>query len=134
MIKALAHVCFTVRDLNAAEAFYRDILGFKPAFDFINDDGVRFGVYLHIGGRSFLEMFIGDTQGTVPGQSFQHICLEVDDVAAAVAEIRAKGVEVTDPYFGSDGSWQAWIADPDGNRIELHGYTPESKQLPSLEA
>jgi hypothetical protein len=27
-----------------------------------------------------------------------------------------------------DRSHQAWIVDPDGNRIELHGYTPESKQ------
>jgi hypothetical protein len=34
--------------------------------------------------------------------------------------------------LGSDQSWQAWLADPDGNRIELHAYTPESKQLRAL--
>jgi predicted enzyme related to lactoylglutathione lyase len=54
----------------------------------------------------------------------------VDDVAAAVKALRAKGVEVTDPKMGTDHSWQAWLSDPDGNRIELHGYTPESKQAP----
>jgi catechol 2,3-dioxygenase-like lactoylglutathione lyase family enzyme len=134
MIKALAHVCFTVKDLDASEAFYRDKLGLTPAFDFINDERVRFGIYLHVGGRSFVEMFIGEGTGALPGQSFQHICLEVEDVAAAVEELRGKGVEVTDPFFGSDGSWQAWLADPDGNRIELHSYPADSKQLASLEA
>lgn len=42
------------------------------------------------------------------------------------------GVEVGDITFGSDQSWQAWLKDPDGNNIELHGYTPESKQTPWL--
>ena len=140
MIKALAHVCFTVKDLDASEAFYRDILGLAPAFDFLNEEGCRFGTYMHIGrsspasSRSFLEMFIGEASGAVPGQSFQHLCLEVEDVAAAVEELRARGVEATDPYFGADGSWQAWLSDPDGNRIELHSYTAESKQRASLEA
>jgi catechol 2,3-dioxygenase-like lactoylglutathione lyase family enzyme len=133
MVKALAHLCFIVKDLDVAEAFYRDMLGLTPAFDFINDDGKRFGTYMHIGGRSFLEMFIGDVAEPAPGQSFQHLCLEVEDVAAAVAELRGKGAEVTDPFFGSDGSWQAWISDPEGNRIELHSYTPESKQNVALE-
>jgi predicted enzyme related to lactoylglutathione lyase len=41
-------------------------------------------------------------------------------------------LEITTPALGSDGSWQAWLADPDGNRIELHMYTPESKQAPHL--
>ena len=49
-----------------------------------------------------------------------------------MAELRARGVEVSDPKLGSDQSWQAWLADPDGNRIELHGYTPDSHQAPSL--
>ena len=34
--------------------------------------------------------------------------------------------------FVRDRSLQAWLADPDGNRIELHQYRPESKQSPSL--
>ncbi len=30
---------------------------------------------------------------------------------------------------GLDGSFQAWLADPDGNRIELMEYTHRSAQL-----
>ncbi len=132
MVKALAHVCFTVRDLDAAIAFYRDKLGLTPAFDFINDKGQRFGVYLLLGGRNFIELFTGQLAEPAKGQSFRHICIEVDDVAATVADLRAKRVEVTDPKLGSDHSWQAWLTDPDGNRIELHGYTAASWQAPWL--
>ena len=134
MIKALAHVCFTVRDLEASEAFYRKQLGLAPGFDFINDQGERFGVYLHLADRSFLELFQGEADKPAAGQSYRHFCLEVDDLEAEVARLRAAGVEVTDPHLGSDHSWQAWLSDPDGNRIELHCYTPESKQGPLLES
>jgi catechol 2,3-dioxygenase-like lactoylglutathione lyase family enzyme len=132
VIKSLAHVCFTVRDLDAATAFYTDKLGLRRAFDFVNDNGVRFGVYLHVGGRSFIELFTGKHDDQADGPSFKHICLEVDDVAHTVADLRAKGVEITDAKMGADHSWQAWLADPDGNRIELHGYTPGSWQTPHL--
>jgi len=130
MITALAHSCFVVRDLEASLAFYRDALGLNPAFDFINDKGERFGVYLHIGGRNFIELFQGEVAPAAVGQSFRHICLEVDDIEKTVAEIRSHGVTVTPVSMGSDHSWQAWLTDPDGNAIELHGYTPESKQTP----
>ena len=55
-------------------------------------------------------------------------CLEVENLERMVTELRQKGLEVTDPKLGMDQSWQSWLADPDGNRIELHQYTPESKQ------
>jgi len=134
MISALAHVCFRVRDLDTVEAFYRDQLGFAHAFDFINENGERYGTYLRIAGRAFLELFTGAPEEGVPEGRYMHLCLEVSDLQAAVADLRSKGVEVTDPHFGSDHSWQSWLADPDGNRIELHCYTPESLQAPWLGA
>jgi len=132
MITGLAHICFTVRDLEKAEAFYEGTLGFKHAFDFRNDKGEKFGVYLHVRGRTFIELFKGASGGPREGQSYQHCCLEVDDIRRTLADLRAKGVQVSDPVLGSDQSWQAWLADPDGNRIELHHYTPASWQAPHL--
>lgn len=132
MITGLAHACFVVRDLDASLAFYRDKLGLAPAFDFVNDGGERFGVYLHLGRRSFIELFRGHIADPAPDQSYQHICLEVEDFDATVAELRSRGVQVTNVSLGSDKSWQAWLADPDGNKIELHQYTAESKQGPFL--
>ncbi len=130
-MKALAHLCFVVRDLDAAVAFYCERLGLTHAFDFVNAEGERFGVYLHVGGRGFLELFRGEPR-PIEGGSYQHLCLEVDEIDALVADLRAHGVEVTDPYLADDASYQSWLADPDGNRIELHCYTAESRQAPWL--
>jgi lactoylglutathione lyase len=130
MITNLAHACFTVRDLDRAQAFYADALGLTPAFDYIDETGKRYGLYLYVGDRNFIEMFTGEVGEPAPAQSFRHICLEVDNLADTVAALRAKGVEVTEPKLGKDRSWQAWITDPDANRIELHQYNPDSKQKP----
>ncbi|OPZ27929.1 MAG: Lactoylglutathione lyase [Lentisphaerae bacterium ADurb.BinA184] len=131
MIRDLAHVCFTVRSLAKSVDFYCHRLGLPKAFEFKRPDGTVFGVYLKVGPRSFIELFEGDP-AAVTGGSYAHLCLEVDDVARTVAEWRARGVEVSDPALGCDHSWQAWLADPDGNRMELHGYTSESWQAPHL--
>jgi catechol 2,3-dioxygenase-like lactoylglutathione lyase family enzyme len=130
MIKGLAHVCFVVKDLEVAMAFYRDKLGCTPAFDFRKENGERFGWYMHLGGRNFLELFTGTRAADAPDQSYRHLCFEVENLEAEVARLRAAGVEVTPVNMGADHSWQAWITDPDGNQIELHQYTPESWQTP----
>ena len=132
MITGLAHLCFTTRDLDSAISFYCDKLGFRPAFDFVNAEGERFGAYLHIGGRAFLELF-QRKDDNAPGGNYQHMCLEVDDIRSTVEQLRQDGVEVGEITLGSDNSWQAWLQDPDGNKIELHGYTPESKQTRYLD-
>jgi catechol 2,3-dioxygenase-like lactoylglutathione lyase family enzyme len=86
-----------------------------------------------VGGRTFIELFQGDPQPTPGGVSYKHICLEVDDIQQTVAEMRERGVEVGDITLGSDQSYQAWITDPDGNRIELHQFTDESLQVKAIE-
>jgi lactoylglutathione lyase len=133
MISGLAHVCFTVSDLERSEGFYCELLGMQMAFDFVRDDGSRYGLYVHAGGRTFIELFQGNLAPKTEKQAFRHICLEVDGIESTVEALREKGVEVSDMKLGSDGSYQAWLEDPDGNRIELHGYTADSKQSPFLE-
>lgn len=133
MIKGLAHACFNTRDLDRIVRFYTEGLGLSVAFEFRNEKNERTGVYIKLGNRSFLEFFLGDLPAPDAFKTpYKHICLEVDDLAASVAEFRAHGVKMTDPMLGSDHSWQAWTADPDGNAIEFHQYTPESWQTPHL--
>ncbi len=129
MIKGLAHVCFHVNDLEATERFYCEKLGFRHAFDFTNDKDKRIGVDLHISGRQFLELFRSEVKPPRDDQGYRHLCLEVDDMEKTVAAFRAMGIDVTEPKRGSEGSWQAWFHDPEGNLLELHYYTPQSKEL-----
>ena len=131
MITGIAHACFTVADLDRSIEFY-ERLGLQPAFDYRRDGGERFGVYLYVGRRNFIELFVGDVSASAEGQSYRHLCLEVDDLEETIATLRRQGIDASDPKLGTDRSWQAWITDPDGNRIELHQYTAESKQNVSL--
>jgi glyoxylase I family protein len=134
IIRGLAHVCYTVSNLERSLAFYCGKLGLTPAFDFVDDAGHKYGQYIHVGGRGFIEVFQGELGERAEGQPYRHLCLEVADFDQAVADLQARGVEVTSIKQGKDHSMQAWIVDPDGNRIELHGYTAESKQNGWLEA
>lgn len=132
MITGIAHVCFVVRDLEAAIAFYVDTLGLAHAFDFRNDEGQRTGAYLHAGQRGFVELFQGHPAPRDDAQSYKHLCLEVDDLQDTLTMLREKDVDATGMKLGGDNSWQAWLTDPDGNRIELHQYTETSLQNVSL--
>ena len=53
----------------------------------------------------------------------------ISDMDALLERVRKHGFSHTDKKPGADQSWQAWLEDPDGVRIELHEYTPNSSQL-----
>jgi catechol 2,3-dioxygenase-like lactoylglutathione lyase family enzyme len=128
MITGVAHLCLRVADLERSVKFYTDILGLEKAFAFHKPDGTWFGQYVHVGGRNFIELFSAQLSAPAEGQSFGHFCLEVQDIAGTARTLRERGVEVSEVKMGSDNAWQAWLADPDGNRIELHAYTADAGQ------
>ena len=50
------------------------------------------------------------------------ISFEVEDVDAAIEELRAAGVEVVEEAHDRPFGRLAAVADPDGNRVYLHRY------------
>lgn len=140
MITRLAHPCFFTDDIDSMLAFYSDKLGFPVQFTMNHDDGTPFGWYVDIGHRTFIELFDqkgarkqwGGEVGKLTESKhprFQHICLEVEGLEAQRDELIGKGLEVTPIKMGIDNSYQCWITDPDGNRIELMEYTEKSLQF-----
>jgi len=140
MIRRLAHLCFTTNNLEGLIAFYRDQLGLPVKFRFATAENALFGAYIAAGDSSFIEFF--DRQlsakvwgdGSVPapltnGNRYGHFCFEVTGLSAFRETLLARGLEVGPIKTGLDGSLQAWLADPDGNRIELMEYTHASAQL-----
>lgn len=128
MIKQVAHICIGSQDLAKTEHFYCDVLGMKIRFEF-KKGGKRIGYYLEAGGNTFIEVF---AQGDAPNLEkpiIKHFCLEVEDIDAAMAGVKAKGWEIGDKKMGADHSWQCWITAPDGVRIEFHQYTDQSTQI-----
>lgn len=125
MIKQLAHICIRSLDLIETENFYIGALGMEKGFEFIRE-GKLFGFYLKFGNDTFLEVFQGD-----PGEvgNINHLAIEVDDIDKLLTQIQSKGYTTGEKRLGADHSWQAWLEDPNGIRIELHQYTEESLQL-----
>ncbi len=138
MIRRLAHLCLFTNDLERLVAFYRDALGLSVKFRFAAADGAIFGAYVEVGDSTFIEFFDqhlaakqwgGDLSPLTPGNRYGHFCLEVSGLTELRATLLARGVAVGEIRGGLDGSLQAWLADPDGNRIELMEYTHRSAQL-----
>jgi glyoxylase I family protein len=127
MIKQLAHINIGAFDLDACENFYCNILGLEKTFEFVRD-GEVIGFYLGSGNMTFVEVFRLQGDGSPEGALLRHFCLEVEDIDAVIASIRAKGGEISDKAWGADNAWQAWTKDPSGVAIELMQYTPESSQ------
>ena len=58
-------------------------------------------------------------EAPVPRNLGQHFAIRVGDLDAAVAELRAKGVDIADPV-DSGTNRQTFVNDPSGNAVELH--------------
>ena len=133
MITGIGHVAFRVTDLERALEFYCGKLGFREAFRLDRDgEPSPWIVYLQLAENQFVELFPRG-EGTVAPRSgaagYNHHCLVVDDLAATLRELRARGVELSgEPRQGMDTNWQFWLTDPDGNAIELMQIMPGSPQ------
>lgn len=125
----IGHLAYRTQDMDKTLAFYTGALGFRHIFSLADGRGEKWIEYVMAPDGRFLEFFYPDAAEFSPGTSYMHLCLEVDDCAAAVAELEAKGVAIRVPVNrGSDGNYQAWIRDPDGRDIELMQLSPDSEQ------
>lgn len=127
MIKSMAHICITATDLEATERFYCAGLGFERAFRFVRQ-GKTAGLYLKAPGGFFVEVFCRDGAQALGVAAISHFCLEAEDLAPLREHLQALGYAVTEPKMGADQSWQMWVTDPGGVRIEFHQYTENSSQ------
>lgn len=151
----ITHCTFTCRNYEETVKFYSEILGMPRLFALPYDDGALelltgwgFDVsgecagqewlsYYQISEREFIELFHTpyDAVENPQGGSFHHLCLLVDDIAAAACELAEKGVTL---YNGPEqeahplifSAFQPnkeklndltsfFIRDPEGNVIEI---------------
>lgn len=109
------------------------LAGILAYFKSMND--LPWIVFIETGEHQFLELFYTYDEKTMPdsqrpAMGYQHLCLEVDDIRAMRLFVEKNGITPdTDTNLGPDGSWQFWLHDPDGNKIELMQYTDQSLQL-----
>jgi predicted enzyme related to lactoylglutathione lyase len=111
-VKDMAFVAYSVRDVPAAIAFYRDVMGLTPG-DSFSDHWAEFDV----GGTTF-GIGNGEPLGITPGTSFSAV-FEVDDIRADRERLIAAGVPVSEIHE-SPICFSVFVTDPDGNRFGIH--------------
>ena len=136
---SIAHVALRVRDLEKSLDFYVGKLGFAEMMRLPKPDGSPgvWLVYLRITDDQYLELFpdgIGERAAGREITGMNHLCLGVEDLDATLARLDAAGVPLTvQKKMAADKNWQAWIEDPDGNRIELMQMMPDCLQRAAIE-
>lgn len=117
-------VNFYVSDVEAMATFYRDVLGFTESFR-TPAEGRPVHVELRIGGfvvgmagiESARRMHGIDVGGNQPRAE---VVLWTDDVDAAYAHVVARGARsLAEPHDFLGSVRAAWVADPEGNPVEL---------------
>jgi lactoylglutathione lyase len=135
-ITGYGHVAIKVTDLDRSLDFYRDRLGFAEMLRLNNEDGSTWLVYLRITDDHYLEIFPGAENERAPGwnaNGVNHMCFTIEDLDGTTARIEAAGIALTSEIKqGLDGNRQAWIEDPDGNRIELMEMAADCLQYEAI--
>lgn len=129
--KGLNHLAIAVKDLDVAVKYYVEVLGFSPPeIEEVAEQRVRTAIFGHGMGR--IELICPtDAQSSVAkflekrGEGLHHMCVEVSDIVATLAELKAKGVRLIDevPKRGAGGAQIAFIH-PQG----AHGVLTELSQ------
>jgi lactoylglutathione lyase len=123
MANHYVHTCIRVSDPEASQRFYA-ALGFHPRGR-LNFE-TAYNVYMGLPGEGdVLELTVNLDQDEPYdlGTGYSHMALTVDDVDHVLATLKALGVEPEKPPFHPGGREDlpliAFVADPDGYRIEL---------------
>jgi lactoylglutathione lyase len=123
MANAFVHTCVRVRDIEASARFYR-ALGFEERGR-LNFESA-YNVYFGLPGdadRLELTVNVGRDEPYELGEGYNHFAMTVEDLDGLLAQLAEMGVEPERaPYHpgGRDDLPRiAFVADPDGYRIEL---------------
>jgi glyoxylase I family protein len=106
------HVSLNVDDVDAALAFYVEVLGLEVRPD--RPDFPFGGAWLNAGAQQ-----VHLIEAEPPANRGQHFALAFADLPGVVAELRDQGFAVTEPVVVGTAV-QSFVVDPAGNRVELH--------------
>jgi methylmalonyl-CoA/ethylmalonyl-CoA epimerase len=117
MLKKIYHLGYAVEDIEAASRFYRETFGAEPTEpEVVGEQGVIATMFRV--GESMVEL-VQPTRPDSPvgrflerrGEGVHHVAYQVDDLEAALRELRKSGVEIIDeqPRRGAGGTRVAFV-------------------------
>ena len=140
-VTTFSHIGLTCKDPIAIEKFYTKHFGFKRAR--VVPLGETQIVFIKLD-NMYLELFSAKEDSPIPSPKddgypfpgFRHLAFTVDDVDAKLAELGDAVTVMLGPADFSDfiPGWKgAWLADPEGNIVEIaQGYVDEENP-PSID-
>lgn len=122
LISGTDFVYLPITSFKKAEEFYSGVLGLTCSARYKNDFGGEFET-----GSLTIQVVDSAKIGREFAPSKGAIALHVDDVAAARADLEARGVKLSGETIDSGVCHQAFFEDQDGNALILHHrYAPRS--------
>ena len=125
------HVGFIVRDAAKEDAFWRDLLGFRPYWHGGKTDASLDYESIQVpDGTDWLEYMLNGSPTPTLKQAggMDHFSLGVAHMADAVCRSRAKPLRRSQLFqrtqIGRDGKMQLNLFDPDLTRVEYMEFTP----------
>ena len=130
-VKELGHLVLYVRSIQRSARFYREVLGWRQITPV--DDGSPVAAFSAPGGRTHHELLliqVGEDAAQQPAGrriGLYHFGLKVGDSDDELREALARLKETGTPILGASDhtvTHSLYIADPDGNEIELYIDVP----------
>jgi catechol 2,3-dioxygenase-like lactoylglutathione lyase family enzyme len=118
--RGIDHVVLVVRDQQASQRFYMDVLG--CTLDHVNE---RISLVHLRFGEAYIDLLPVTAERPRGAGGVDHVCLSIDcpDLEKAAAELRARGVAVEGGVATRRGAFgtgpSLYLRDPDGYMIEL---------------
>ena len=126
LIKGTDFITVATQDFDRAIEFYSRVLGLPESKRWGEMPGVEFET-----GNLTIAIMQSDAFGLEFRANNHPIELRVEDVAAARAELEARGVEFEADTLDSGVCHQAFFSDPDGNALAIHHRYALPGQEPS---
>jgi len=124
-IRSIHHIAILTDDYEKSKRFYTEVLGFEVIRETYRAERKSYKLDLAIAGLYQIELFSFPDfreRGSYPeAKGLRHLAFAVDDVDAAAAELKAKGVpveavridELTQKRF-------VFFTDPNGQPLEMY--------------
>src|SRR5215813_9022616 len=123
-ILGVAHIAIYTSDLTKARGFYEDFLGFQEPFTLKRDDGSVRIAFVKINDKQYVELF---TDPPKEDGQLNHIAVYTDNAHQMRDYLASHGIKVPATVSkGKTGNYNFTIQDPDGHRIEIVQYLPDS--------
>ncbi|KAM4744796.1 methylmalonyl-CoA epimerase, mitochondrial [Anableps anableps] len=126
----LNHIAIAVPDMEKATALYRDVLGATVSEKVPLPEHGVYTVFVELGNTKLELLHPLGEKSPISGflqknksGGMHHICIEVDDITAAVAELKSKNIRTlsAEPRIGAHGKPVMFLhpKDCDGVLVEL---------------